>query len=224
METIFNEVLNQEHTLNPTHGKIITIEGIDGAGKTTIIDNCVKTLNNKGYKATHFFTSSDFNIYWDMVKRGINHDCIDKETNQILHNIAFLSYINSVFIKLLNEYDYVLSEWYIYGKMVLSELYIDKKYNKALELLKKELATGNIPLPDYSFFIDTNPYIVKERIIKRNSISETKEQIDMLIKAYTIWNYYINNYNIEKIDGTLSIDKITNKVLKKVLTSENKLV
>ena len=139
METIFNELLAREHKLNSNHGKIITIEGIDGAGKTTIVDNCVNILNAKGYKAIHFYTSSEFNIYWDIVKRGIEYNCIDNDINQLLHNIAFLSYVNSIFIKLLNEYDYVLSEWYIYGKMVLSELYTNSSNSKSLIFLKNEL-------------------------------------------------------------------------------------
>ena len=224
METIFNELLTKEYKLNSNHGKIITIEGIDGAGKTTIVDNCVNILNNKGYKAIHFFTSSDFNIYWEVVKRGIGYNCIDSDMNQLLHNIAFLSYINSIFITLLNEYDYVLSEWYIYGKMVLSELYTKGDNNKALELLKNELINGRIILPDYSFFIDTNPYLASERIAKRNLNFESKEKLDMLIRAYSIWDYYIDNYSIEKIDGNLQIDEITNKVLKKVLANDKKLV
>ena len=56
METIFNRLLEKEYHLNSNHGKIITIEGIDGAGKTTVVENCVNILNQKGYKAVHFFT------------------------------------------------------------------------------------------------------------------------------------------------------------------------
>ena len=220
METIFNRLLEKEYHLNSNHGKIITIEGIDGAGKTTVVENCVNILNQKGYKAVHFFTSSDFNIYWDIVKKGIQSDCIDSNTNQLLHNIAFLTYINSIFINLLNEYDYVISEWYIYGKMVLTEIYTHNCSSTALKLLTDELEQGNIILPDYSFFIDTNPKVARERIIKRNGTFESKESLSMLIRAYSIWQNYLNKYSIEKIDGNLEIDKITNKVLQRVLENE----
>ncbi len=220
METIFNNLLNEEYFLNPNHGKIITIEGIDGAGKTTIVEECVKILNQKGYKAVHFFTSSDFNTYWAIVKRGIQNGSIDNDTNQLLHNISFLTYLNSIFINLLNEYDYLVSEWYIYGKMVLTELYTNSDFSKSLKILTDELQKGNILLPDYSFFIDTTPYVARERIIKRNTNFESKEKLDMLIRAYSIWQDYLNQYSIERIDGNLGVKAIANKVLERVLGNE----
>lgn len=219
METIFNDKLNSEYKLNETHAKIITIEGIDGSGKTTIVENCINILNQKGYKATHFYTSSEYNIYWDVVKKGIINKLIDTDTNQMLHNIAFLAYLNSIFIKLLNENDYVLSEWYIFGKMVLSELYTPTPCNSAISLLNSELNNNNILLPDYSFFIDTPPITARERIIKRNSTAESKEELDMLKKAYLIWEKYIDKYSIEKVDGNLSPETISQKILKKVLNN-----
>lgn len=220
MKTIFNDVLSFDVKLNSSFGKIITIEGIDGAGKTTVVDNLVKKLNDRGYKAIHFYTSSLYNKYWEVIKRGIGYGIIDNEMNQLFHNVAFLTYLNSIFISLLNEYDYVVSEWYIYGKMVLSELYLDNIDNIALKLLENEYKSGNIIVPDYSFFIDTTPEVARDRIELRNGEFESKEKLDMLKKAYSIWDYYVNKYSIFKIDGNLTSEEITNKVLKRVLKNE----
>ena len=57
METIFNPIIQKEHKLNTKHARIITIEGIDGAGKTSVVDNCISELNKMGYKTNHFYTS-----------------------------------------------------------------------------------------------------------------------------------------------------------------------
>ena len=104
--------------------------------------------------------------------------------------------------------------------MVLTEIYTNNCSSTALKLLTDELEQGNIILPEYSFFIDTNPKVARERIIKRNGTFESKESLSMLIRAYSIWQNYLNKYSIEKIDGNLEIDKITNKVLQRVLENE----
>lgn len=223
METIFNETLNEKHILNNTRARIITIEGIDGSGKTTAVEQCVQLLKNSGYKAIHFKTSSDFNTFWDIVKKGISYKVIDNEVNQLIHNIAFLTYIKSIFIDLLNEYDYVVSEWYIYGKMVLSELYCQNSLNNtALSLLQNEINLGNVLMPDFSFFIDTAPLIARKRILERNDDLESKETLDMLEKAYYIWEKYINKYSIEKINGNSSPELISEQILRRVLSNEKK--
>ena len=217
METIFKKFVNKEIKLNDCHGKIITIEGIDGAGKTTLVDKCVKELQLRGYKAKHFYVSSNFNVFWDVVKTGINNNYIDNDMNQMLHNIYFLTYLKTLFIEYLNTYDFLLSEWYIYGKMVLSELYTKNEFCNSKKLLDLELSQNNIILPDYSFFIDTLPEEALKRIKNRNGIAESKESYNKLIEAYNIWQKYIKLYNIEVLNGMDSINVNTSKILKKVL-------
>lgn len=217
METIFNPIIQKEHKLNTKHARIITIEGIDGAGKTSVVDNCISELNKMGYKTNHFYTSSDLNVYWQIVKNGQKNNIINNDINQLLHNIAFLTYLKTLFIDLLNDNDFVISEWYIYGKMVLSDLYTGKETSLSKTLLQNELDNGNILIPNYSFFIDTNPMIAHDRIMKRNNEFESKETLEMLNYAYNLWYKYINKYNIEKINGDLSIEQIAEKVLKRVI-------
>lgn len=135
----------------------------------------------------------------------------------MLHNIAFLTYVRILFIDLLNNNDFVISKWYIYGKMVLSELYTRTDLCLSKKLLQTELDNGNIIIPDFSFFIDTSLLVAYNRIRQRNSVFESKETLEMLNYAYNLWSKYIEKYNIEKIDGNLRIEQITEKVLKKVI-------
>lgn len=216
METIFNNKIDNIVPLNANHAKIITVEGIDGAGKTTVVNDLLNKIKQMGYKAEHFNTSSLYNIYWDTVKKGINRDLIDKDVNQLLHSIAFLTYIKTIFIELLNQNDYVISEWYIYGKMVLSELYSEAKESVSLKMLRFEMEEGNIVMPDYSFYLDIEPEIAYRRILDRKESMEDKEKIEMLRKANNIWKKYIDNYDIMKIDANSNVENISHKILKRM--------
>lgn len=217
METIFNEniFVHTERNNNPC--KIITIEGIDGSGKTTAVELCVEKLKNIGYRAEHFNTSSGYNEYWKVVEELQKNSLINNTTNQILHNIAFLTYLQTEFIDLLNKNDFIISEWYIYGKMVLSELYEDNINSESKELLLHYMNNAKITMPDYSFFISVPTSTSYERILNRKGRIESRENLIMLNKALSIWKSYIKKYNIEMIDGTKNPNQISDLILKKVL-------
>lgn len=67
MESIFNKSIENDSIIADKKGRIITIEGIDGSGKTTLAQNVVNEINFAGYKACIFNASSSFNVFWDVV-------------------------------------------------------------------------------------------------------------------------------------------------------------
>lgn len=217
MISIFNEQIEKEFPLNKKRAKIVTIEGIDGSGKTTLVENCVKELKAQGFTAAHISTSSNFNGYWAVVKKGLQEGIITKDTNQMLHNIAFLTYLNTLFINELNSYDYVFTEWYIYGKMVLSECYTNSAHSLSKDLLCLALNAQDIILPDFSFFLDVPPEEALKRIVKRNGQAEEKESIVMLQRASEIWERYVREYNITRLNGLESEETLKESVLKRIL-------
>ena len=216
MDSIFNENIRKRRNLLLYHAKIIAIEGIDGSGKTTLAESCVKKLSDMGYKVSQFHTSSNFNCFWNVVNEGLKNGYIDRDINQLFHNVAFLTYLNTLFIDELNNNDFVIGDWYIYGKMLLSELYTKNQNCISKKILIKELKDGNVILPDYSFFLDTMPEIAFQRIKKRQYITETKESLEMLKYAYNLWEEYLCLYNIQKLDGNATIKELTESVISKV--------
>lgn len=221
METIFNSMINEEKAFNNSRAKIITIEGIDGAGKTSIVENCVKRLTDSGYKVEHFFTSSEFNCYWKNVDIALNEHFINSSINQMFHNIAFLTYLKTIFIDLVNSNDFVVSEWYIYGKLLLSHLYTGNENDNSKLIIEHDLLTKKIISPDYSFFVDVEPCVAYERIIKRNNRFESRENLEMLKQASFLWKkYYVHKYNMECLDGMNSVEENSKLILKKVLNRE----
>lgn len=221
MESIFHKALASSPLLVNNHCKIVAIEGLDGAGKTTIANICVEKLIKLGYKARLFSTSSSFNEFWNVVKITIEKDpfIINSDINQILHNLVFLTYLRTKLIELQNNNDILITEWYIYSKMVLSEVYTNQIESKSKRLLECWDKEGMIRMPDYSFFLNITPEEAKKRIIKRNGIFEKKETKAMLFKAYKVWQRYIDNYNIEVIDALIDPDIISDKIIKRITKS-----
>ena len=214
MKTIFNKKIDSEIKLNTNRAKIVTVEGIDGSGKTTAVEKIVEKLKDQGYKAEHFITASNYNAYWETVETMQDNNLIDASTNQILHNLSFITYLKTIFIELLNDNDFVVSEWYIYGKLVLSDLY--EKESKSKAIIDYYLDNDEIIKPDYSFYLDISADEAFKRITFRNERKESKESMEMLKRALLLWKEYLDKYDIEKISATKTSDEISNIIVRRI--------
>lgn len=56
-----------------------------------------------------------------------------------------------------NRNDFVITEWYLYGKMVLSDVYTGIENSMSKRTLEEYLKNGKIKEPDYSFYLDIIP-------------------------------------------------------------------
>ena len=213
LESIFNEKISQGITLNNPNCKIISIEGIDGSGKTTLVDNCVEELRRRGYRAEHFYTASEFNRYWNVIKKMSKFEkrVISDDVNQVL------TYVDSILIDMQNRNDFVVTEWYLYGKMVLSDLYTGTEDSMSKRMLEEYLKNGKIKEPDYSFYLDITPEESLRRIEQRNAERESKESYDMLCRAQKIWKEYIERFGITKLNATRTPQDLTNEVVGKII-------
>ena len=74
---------------------------------------------------------------------------------------------------------------------------------------------------DHIFFLNVNKETIVERIKKRKLLERrSDDDLDTILKRYDTYiettrpvlDYYSKNSNFHEIDGTLEIDKITNKI------------
>ncbi len=137
----------------------ITVEGIDGSGKSTFVRKLKRELENNG--KTVFLTAEprikNLDGSENKFAKGII-SIINKENikdDKILFN--FFSSIrrtnSGIIIEALNKYDYVICDRYIDSSSVYQ-----KKHDELM-----------IIVPDLTVFLNTDPKVALERINKRKS-------------------------------------------------------
>lgn len=199
--------------------KIITVEGIDGSGKTTVINKCIEDLSNRGYKVNYFSSKTTFNNFWNVVKNNVltQEDACTNDVNQTLHNICFLTYIESFLDELQENNDYLFTDWFFCGKMVLSDL-----FNKSENSFSKKIITSYLEKNSEfntfkSYYIDISAKEAFKRIEIRNYEREKKESLEMLEKAKKIWENYVEKYGLIKVDAKLGSEIIAKRIVDDII-------
>jgi dTMP kinase len=197
-------------------GKLFAIEGIDGAGKTTIIRELAKRLQLEGLKVGTFKNhAGPTSPYWQSVKTTKEQlkdtdDELNFETDRTLQAIEFLTYCRSILPILINNYDVIFSDRYTLSKIVYGRVVHDIP-NQAEKII--EIAT-DIPKPDATIFIDVDLKVAQDRIQTRNQEMDWKENPEYLKKAIHIYNRYVNsNSNIKKVNGNKTLTEVVNDIL-----------
>jgi len=206
-------------------GMLIALEGLDGAGKTTLSSLCVEELIKMGYNAEKFRNSSGYTAYWQSVmeaKRYMSqlHQPIPGEIDQSLHAFEFLTYVRCTLPILLEENDYVFCDRYVLGKMVLADMDTRKVNSWTKEMLKEMFKNGTVPKPDLNIYLHLSPEKARERILKRGESLELKEEMYMLKEAYSIFNKYQKEYQMTMIDCNKDKETIVNAIIDTTLSIE----
>ncbi len=179
----------------------IVIYGIDGVGKSTIVNELDKKLKKKGYNSfnfDHFKRNKLSNPYYSS-KKNIVSDCSD--SSQFFHylgsNIFKADIINGL---LKNEKTVIKSRWFL-------DIFADFSY-RGLNFI--EDIKGKIPflIPDISILLTVDENERLARIKKRHKVNTENDlntkRINYLKKYLekSFKNKFYNNKNFLKINTT----------------------
>ncbi len=189
-------------------GKLITFEGIDGSGKTTIVNILGKMVKNSvvTYEPTNSWLGKS-------VKKAMN-----EQKNAITIALLFLAD--------RNEHIKEIKKWIEEGKIVLCDRYIDSTIAYQIEHLKKIIKNPEkwiknthepfLLKPDLTFLFVLPVNVAIKRIGNRKkTIFEKKEFLERVQKNY------IKIAEDEKdrfviIDANKSKEEVANECYKKI--------
>ena len=171
-------------------GKLITFEGLDGVGKTTIVDAIYSILNEKGIKSVR--TREPGGTYYAECIRKLlkEHKCSPKA------QLFALISARCSHVDLIDEYIHK-------GNIVLCDRYIDSTFAYqgailGIDYVSNILSYVNHRIPDLTILVEGKIYIEKDdRIYStyRGYLNKIKENYNK-IKSYNRV-IVVDNSNIE---------------------------
>jgi dTMP kinase len=200
----------------------IGVEGIDGSGKTTFIENINKNINKISYKKL-FFNSiietkrlpQNDNIYNDKIRKLLKTENKTMDEKKELFDL-FLKDMDDFENKYIIDYDnnsLPYNKKYIVDRSLISTI-IYQGYELGLDYIYGNII--NRKIPKTIIYLDCKPEIAIERINNRNNEKEGYEKINILKELYDKYNDLLkiirknNNINIIYINANIESERVFN--------------
>lgn len=150
----------------------ITVEGIDGVGKSTAVDTMAKYIESMGLNTVVVRQNKDTYLAKEIRKFISCDEALT--TSPTTFAFLFCASINDSIEKLIEPA-------HLNGKIVISDRYTmstrvyqhESKYiDKVCGIIENQLT------PDVTFVLDAPPSVVKARILNRNEATDVIESVD----------------------------------------------
>ena len=196
-------------------GKLVVVMGIDGSGKTTLINNIKQCSENiPRIKPMSIFKDSVFTRELEQVAE-LNGKTRREMYSPILRSIVWRNdLINNTLLKVVPELEngniVILDRYYLCNKIYSN---FDEQNLSHMDKLFEIL-----PKPDLGLYLDVKVDIALDRIEKRGlkkSPYETKENLNKLQNKY-LEHIVQEQYPILKIDANLSEKEVLRIALDKI--------
>lgn len=192
--------------------KFITFEGIDGAGKSTVMSLVADQIYNKGWGEIYLTEEPNKNIDAVQLIKEIILNCeINPKTELLLFEAARSENVEKILEKELNEGNVVLCSRFVHSTLA---------YQKVAGCKKNEINwlnnfSTNGLLPGLVFIFDLSPKTALKRIPKQDY---DKFEIQGIRYYNKLRKEYLNivkkNTEVFKvIDASKSIDEVVSEVL-----------
>jgi len=162
-------------------GIIISFEGIDGSGKTTIAKATEEELSKIGFETLYTEEPTD-SFLGEMIRKIILKNLtisLSPITQAFLFNADRNFHVNSIILEALDEKKLILMD-----RFTDSTLAYQGENDKLMSIIEKinDIATESV-LPDITFLLDLDPKIALGRIEKLSKEVDKFERLEFLEKV-----------------------------------------
>lgn len=197
-------------------GQLITIEGIDGSGKSTLVE-LLAEKNTENTIPYYTFLNRWTILEYVKISEKLNEEYINLFSERAI-NIAWMMDLYENIMKYVLP---LLEE----GKNVILDRYILSAKAYAIATTKYNMEEffkiyNLLPKPDICIFLNTDITIAFERIINRQKKMVHYENITDLYKINDVYHQLIRiePYKIEQIDGNMEKSYVYTKAAKIIET------
>jgi len=213
-------------------GKLITITGIDGAGKSTLAKNVCDELRDQGFSATYVYGRFLPVLSYPVMELGrrtvlansdLDEDYVDhqeKKTNLFssgglrrLYELLVMSdYAPQLLLRVVRPlltHEYVICDRYFYDTL-LTDLGGDVIREPNAAITRYKYYEKFIPSPKIEFYIDVPPDVAFAR-------KSDVPQIEYLEDRKRFYDEFAAERNFTKLDGTQSPETLCAIVTEEIL-------
>jgi len=202
---------------NTYSGKYYALEGIDGSGKTTQVENLKEYFQHKGKEIliTKEPTDGEIGI---LIKKIVTKEIsVPAMSLQYLFSADRAVHLQEVVIPALKKGKIVISDRSLWSAVAygITDLNLHENERERLLIAYNVLALyGGYLVPDKTFVIDIPFKTAIKRVMKRKkeiTIYENEQKLSKVQKEYE-WMAQKFNEILIMIDGTKSIDEVFSQI------------
>lgn len=200
-------------------GKLIVIEGLEGAGKSTAINTVLELLSERAIKVSTTREPGGTQIgeqLRTLIKNPEYSDVLEDKTELLLFYAARIQLLEEIIKPALNR-----GEWIIADRFELSTLaYQGGGRGLCLEMIKhlSKFCLGDFK-PDLTLYLDLEPELGLQRVKSRGAFDRIEQQTIEFF--HRVHDQYIQEIefipNLIKIDASLPIENVQKEIIKAMI-------